>query len=55
MFSSDVDVTGTLTLRAQDQEEPTGHQTLLDKMTTWNPHFSSLEGNPHSEVVDDQE
>lgn len=54
-FSSEVDVTGTSTLRAKDQEEPTGHQTLLDKMATWNPCFSSLEGNPHSEVINEEE
>lgn len=55
MLSSEVDVTGTSTLRPEDQEEPTGHQTLLDKMMTWNPCFSSLEGNPHSELVNVKE
>ena len=55
MFSSQVDVTGTSTLRLEDQEEPTGHQTLLDKMMAWNPTFSSMEGNPYSEVVNEEE
>ena len=55
MFSSGVDVTGTSTLKPEDQEEPTGHQTLLDKMMAWNPGFSSMEGNPHSEVVNEEE
>jgi len=55
MFSSEVDITVTSTLRSQDQEEPTGHQTLLDKMMTWNPGFSSMEGNLHSEAVNEEE
>jgi len=55
IFSSEVDVTGTSMLTPEDQEEPTGHQTLLDKMMTWNPGFSSMEGNLHSEVVNEEE
>ncbi|XP_020624540.1 uncharacterized protein LOC110062005 [Orbicella faveolata] len=53
LFSSAAD--NTSVSKSQDQEEPTGHQTLLDKMMTWNPGFSSMEGNLHSEAVNEEE
>ena len=55
MFSIEVDITGTSTLRPEDEEMVTGHQTLLEAMQSWNPLFSLLEGNPHSEVVHAEE
>ena len=33
-----------------EKDQLTGHRTLLDELSDWNPLFSSLEGNPHSEA-----
>ncbi|XP_068750508.1 uncharacterized protein [Montipora capricornis] len=33
-----------------EKDQLTGHRTLLDELSNWNPLFSSLEGNPHSEA-----
>ena len=33
-----------------ENDQLTGHRTLLDELSNWNPLFSSLEGNLHSEA-----
>ena len=55
MFSTDVDVTGNSTLKPDEEPAKEVNQTLLEKLSSWNPCFSSLEGNPHSEVVNEEE
>ena len=54
VFSTEDDVTGSSTLKPRE-ELVTCHQTLLEQIKSWNPCFSTLEGNPHSEVVSDEE
>ena len=55
MFSTDVDVTGNSTLEPDKEPAKEVDQSLLEKVSSWNPCFSSLEGNPHYEVVNQQE
>ena len=53
--SIEVDVTGNSTLKPEEEEFVTGYRTLLDEMKSLNPEFSSLEGNPHSELVNEED
>ena len=55
MFSIDVDVTGNSTVQPDEGPAKEVNQTILEKLSSWNPCFSSLEGNPHSEVVNEEE
>ena len=55
MFSNDVDITGNSTLKPDEEPAKEVDQTLLEKLSSCNPCFSSLEGNPHSKVVQEEE
>ena len=50
----EVDVTGGATPNAEEELQP-GHLTLTDNMKTLNPWFSSVEGNPIPQVVNEDE
>lgn len=50
----EVDVTGDVTPNAEEELQP-GHLTLTGNMKTLNPWFSSVEGNPIPQVVNEDE
>ena len=50
----EVDVTGDVTPNAEEDLQP-GHLTLTGNMKTLNPWFSSVEGNPIPQVVNEDE
>ena len=50
----DVDITGDAPQNAKKGFQP-GHLTPIDSMKTLNPWFSSVEGNPIPQVVNEDE
>lgn len=54
-FSIEVDITGTSTLKPEEENATVENKTLIEQLASWNPCFSSLEGNPHSQVVNEDE
>ena len=54
VFRNEVDITGDSTLKAEE-ELVTGHRTLLQDIQSWNPWFSSVEGNPFPEAANEVE
>ncbi|XP_067017883.1 uncharacterized protein [Acropora muricata] len=50
----EVDVTGDVTPNAEEELQP-GHLTLTGNMKTLNPWFSSVEGNPIPQVVNEDD
>lgn len=50
----EVDIKGDTTQNADEGLQP-GHLTLIDSMKTLNPWFSSVEGNPIPQVVNEDE
>ena len=54
-FSIEVDITGTSSLKPGEEIATEGNKTLIEQLASWNPCFSTLEGNPHSQVVNEGE
>ncbi|KAL9984523.1 hypothetical protein ACROYT_G006826 [Oculina patagonica] len=51
----EVDITGTSNLKPGEETGTVENKTLIEQLASWNPCFLSLEGNPHSQVVNEDE